>query len=98
MTDESKQDWDTATWEGNRKTQLRASLKLSAKERFEALEELADASNWLTDTAKIRHDLAAPGQKQSPHPAASGVREQHSDYDSKADRSNKSNNRDDNDG
>lgn len=98
MTDESKQDWDNATWEGNRKAQLRASLKLNAKERFEALEELADASNWLTDAAKTRHDLTVPVQKQAPHLAASGVREQHGDYDSKADGSNKSNNRDDNDG
>lgn len=66
MTSESKQGWDNATWEGNRKAQLRAPLKLSAKERFEALEELAETSDWLTNAVKNHHDLTAPVQKQAP--------------------------------
>lgn len=68
MTDESKQNWDTATWEGNRKTQLRASLKLSAKERFEALEELADRyhQNPPRPSCARAETIAAPGCQRRP--------------------------------
>lgn len=42
-----EQQWDNATWKGNRRAQLRASLKLTPKQRFEALEEMAETSSWL---------------------------------------------------
>ncbi len=50
----SQQDknWEYATWEGSRKAQLRASLKLSYAERFRALEELSETSDWLANAKK----------------------------------------------
>lgn len=36
--------WDTATWEGSRRAQLRQSLRLSVRERLQALESLAETS------------------------------------------------------
>lgn len=47
MGDDDSPSWQNATWEGNRRAQLRASLKLSPRQRFEALEELAETSEWL---------------------------------------------------
>ena len=32
-----ERQWDNASWEGNRRAQLRASLKLTPRQRFEAL-------------------------------------------------------------
>ena len=49
-----KQNWENATWEGSRKAQLENSLKLTPKQRFEALEDLTELSNWLTDSKKFK--------------------------------------------
>ena len=34
--------WETATWEGSRRAQLREALTLTVRERFQAIEELAE--------------------------------------------------------
>lgn len=52
-------DWNSTTWEGNRRAQLRASLKLTPKQRFEALEEMAETSRWLAGAGK-RHAEKTP--------------------------------------
>ncbi|RKZ94856.1 MAG: hypothetical protein DRQ43_06215 [Gammaproteobacteria bacterium] len=39
--------WDNATWDGSRIYQLKCSLKLTPKQRFEALEEFSETCNWL---------------------------------------------------
>lgn len=39
--------WEAATWEGSRRAQLRRSLRLSIRERLEALDDLARASEAL---------------------------------------------------
>jgi hypothetical protein len=41
--------WETATWEGSRRAQLRAALALSVRERLQALEELAELSRRLAE-------------------------------------------------
>jgi len=33
--------WETATWEGSRRAQLRAALSMTVRERLQALEDLA---------------------------------------------------------
>jgi hypothetical protein len=40
-------DWETATWEGTRRVQLRAALALTVRERFQALEDLAELAQRL---------------------------------------------------
>lgn len=52
MTNNGDIDWEPGTWEGSRRAQLRASLKLTPKQRFEALEQLADTSRWLAGAGK----------------------------------------------
>jgi hypothetical protein len=39
--------WETATWEGSRRAQLRAALALTVRERLQALEDLAELARRL---------------------------------------------------
>jgi hypothetical protein len=39
--------WETATWEGSRRAQLRAALALTVRERLQALEDLAGLAERL---------------------------------------------------
>ena len=55
MKNKDDKSWDNATWEGSRKAQLRASLKLTPKQRFEALEELAETAYWFTNAAQAKY-------------------------------------------
>ena len=54
MSIDDEIDWSKTTWEGSRREQLRASLKLTPKQRFEALEEMAELSDWLAAMRKKR--------------------------------------------
>lgn len=46
---QDKRSWNNATWEGSRKSQLKAALRLSYKERFQALEDMSNTSEWLAN-------------------------------------------------
>lgn len=58
--------WETATWEGSRRAQLRAALALTVRERLQALEDLAELAERLVtmprtqgqsrDTTKIHNE------------------------------------------
>ena len=39
--------WETATWKGSRRVQLRAALAMTLRERFQALEELTELAQRL---------------------------------------------------
>lgn len=39
-------DWSVTTWEGARRAHLRESLKLTVRERLEALDRLAETSRF----------------------------------------------------
>ncbi len=45
-------DWRLTTWEGARRAKLRAALALTVRERFQALEELAELSRRLAEMPK----------------------------------------------
>lgn len=45
-------DWDAASWEGSRRAQLRDSLRLTVRERLEALETLAETSRHFEQMRK----------------------------------------------
>jgi hypothetical protein len=47
MGREADAGWETATWEGSRRAQLRAALALTVRERLQALEELAELARRL---------------------------------------------------
>lgn len=37
-------DWETATWDGSRRAQLRHALSLTVRQRLEELEQLAETN------------------------------------------------------
>ncbi len=45
--DGKKEDWQTGTWEGSRRAQLRAALRLTVRQRLEALEALGATSRHM---------------------------------------------------
>jgi hypothetical protein len=47
----SSPDWNAATWEGSRRAQIRRNLRLTVRERLEALEDLTETSDRLARTA-----------------------------------------------
>ena len=47
MTTKIKQSWDNATWMGSRRAMIRQTLKLTVRERLQALEELCKTSQEL---------------------------------------------------
>jgi hypothetical protein len=44
VNEDSDKAWEGTTWEGSLRAQLRHALGLSLRERFQAVEELADIS------------------------------------------------------
>ena len=40
-------DWQAGTWEGSRKAQLRAALRLTVRQRLEALEAMSETSRHM---------------------------------------------------
>ena len=47
--------WETATWEGSRRAQLRAALTLTLRERLQALEDLAELAQRLAAMPRIEN-------------------------------------------
>ncbi len=57
--------WEAGTWEGARRSGLRKALRLSVRERLQALEALAETSERL---ARIRMR-----KRRDPDPSAGGA-------------------------
>jgi len=49
MSNKIEQSWDYASWEGSRRAMIRKSLKLTVRERLQALEDLAETSYKLAN-------------------------------------------------
>jgi hypothetical protein len=49
MSKEADAGWETATWEGNHRAQVRSALVLTVRERLLALEALAELARRLAD-------------------------------------------------
>ncbi|HEY5635716.1 MAG TPA: hypothetical protein VIS77_02355 [Burkholderiales bacterium] len=47
MSETPPPDWSNATWEGNRRAQLRATLALTVRERLLAMEALGELSDTI---------------------------------------------------
>jgi hypothetical protein len=59
-------DWSVATWEGARREQLRRSLRLSLRERMQAMEDLAEVARHfqkMRAEGRFRHTLETRGVK-----------------------------------
>lgn len=57
-------DWSLTTWEGSRRAQLRNALRLTLRERLEALDGMTDIAEhfrWMRETGKFSsHHPARP--------------------------------------
>jgi hypothetical protein len=49
MGQDAEAGWETTTWDGNRRAQLRAALALTVRERLQALEDLAELAQRLAE-------------------------------------------------
>jgi hypothetical protein len=49
VTSPSEQNWNNATWLGSRRAMIRQSLKLSVRQRLQALEDLCATSQALAN-------------------------------------------------
>ncbi|VAW69421.1 hypothetical protein MNBD_GAMMA09-2102 [hydrothermal vent metagenome] len=47
MSSKIKQNWDNASWTGSRRAMLRQALKLTVRERLQALEGLCETAQKL---------------------------------------------------
>jgi hypothetical protein len=56
-TSDGEIDWSVTTWEGSRRAQLRAWMKLSLAEKWQAVEEMAD---WGRATIQWRRARGLP--------------------------------------
>jgi len=54
-TENIQRNWENATWEGSRRAMIRTSLRLSARERLQALEDLHDTSQRLASLNLKKH-------------------------------------------
>ncbi len=52
MSTKIKPDWENATWIGSRRAMIRKSLKLTVRERLQALEEMNKTSKKLASLKK----------------------------------------------
>ena len=73
-------DWSVTTWEGSRRAQLRHALKLTLRERLEAVEGLADVLRRFEEMRARGEFTSAPGGADRPQ-AMPGVREPSPPYD-----------------
>jgi hypothetical protein len=64
MSREAEADWETATWEGSRRAQVRAALALTVRERLQALEALADLAQRLADMPRKQGALEEQGERR----------------------------------
>lgn len=57
MADIPEQNWDNATWTGSRRAMIRQSLKLSVRQRLQALEDLCATSQALANLKRTGHPV-----------------------------------------
>ena len=59
--------WETATWEGSRRAQLRVALAPTVRERLQALEDLAELAERLAAMPRTQGQTAEtdPGSGRS---------------------------------
>ena len=51
--------WETATWEGSRRAQLRTALSMTVRERLQALEDLARLAERLAAMPRVQGPKAS---------------------------------------
>ncbi len=70
MSSKNKQSWENASWLGSRRAMIRQSLKLTVRERIQALEELCKTSQKLSTikTSKKVHSSFAANQSPNKKP------------------------------
>ena len=63
MSRDALNAWETATWEGSRRAQLRLALALTVRQRLQAAEALADLAQGLAEMPRRKAGKARMGVK-----------------------------------
>jgi hypothetical protein len=64
----SNDEWATATWEGARRAQLRATRRMTVRERLQSMQDLNELALRLAKMPRVKRptaDQAANGDAQS---------------------------------
>lgn len=56
-------DWSVATWEGSRRASIRQWLRLTVRERFEAVEEAGEFARYMA-ARRERDEPSDPGDQR----------------------------------
>lgn len=56
MKRQIEQNWNNATWSGSRRAMIRLALKMTVRERLQALEELNNTSMKLVSLKKTQNN------------------------------------------
>ena len=64
MNGAAETGWETATWEGSRRAQLRAALALTVRERLQALDGLIELAQRLATMPRTQ-GLALEGARRA---------------------------------
>jgi len=65
MSPPAEAGWETATWEGSRRAQLRAALSMTVRERLQALEDLSELAERLAAMPRTQGPKVAPSSGRS---------------------------------
>lgn len=66
MNKHVEQDWNNATWLGSRRVMIRQSLKLTIRQRLQALEDLYATSQALPKLKKSHNSIHEPAGNYTP--------------------------------
>lgn len=61
MTDQPGPDWEAATWEGSRRAQLRRGLRLTPRQRLEAMVAIGDTARRLAGAPEAGESATTGG-------------------------------------
>ena len=73
--------WEAATWEGNRRAQLRRALRRTVRERLEALEALSETSARLAALGRAARQIGSSPSQEPARGATAEVREPRGPYE-----------------
>ena len=59
MRKETEAGWETATWDGSRRAQLRVALTLTVRERLQALKALTELAQRLAEMPRMDAKVVA---------------------------------------
>lgn len=66
MESPTEEGWESVTWEGNRRAQLRQALRLTLRERLQAVEDMCELSERFAEMRRRRTSANETEEKPKP--------------------------------